>query len=479
MATRKKQETGPSSEAAPIDKPAGKRASKAAEMTDPEKGTTIRKAANRPAEGDIVETAKKAAKRVARAVSDTVASLTAKPAGTSKSKPKSSAAASADAAKPKTSKTPTAARQPSVTKESAKETSQGAPAKRSAPAAKTAAKTPVTAAARTKRTSTGALKAGTTSADVTDLISSGHSQDFTPESEIGDKSPTEVRRQFMEAESQSGPPPADLPRDIPDTYGDTRMVLLVRDPEWVYSYWEISDTTREELNLSQDNSRRFVIRFFKITDRNWPSEGAHYFFDVDVSPYAVNWYVKLPEVNQKWVAELGFFDEKENYISICRSNPILTPRNSISEKVDSQWMTVAESFEKITRMAAGSLATRLAGNGTVTSEVLLRQIQKQISGMVSGDSPALSSGFSGDIVRRRVDKGFWLQVHTELVLYGATEPDARVTVQGSEIKLNPDGTFSLRFALPEGKQILPVHATNADGDMEREIVPVVERTTKK
>ena len=33
------------------------------------------------------------------------------------------------------------------------------------------------------------------------------------------------------------------------------------------------------------------------------------------------------------------------------------------------------------------------------------------------------------------EKAFWLQVHTELILYGATEPDATVTVQGQPVKL--------------------------------------------
>jgi hypothetical protein len=61
----------------------------------------------------------------------------------------------------------------------------------------------------------------------------------------------------------------------------------------------------------------------------------------------------------------------------------------------------------------------------------------------------------------------------------ATEPDARVTFQGRPIPLNPDGTFSFRFALPDGKQNFPIHATNADGDLSRSIEFVVSRETRK
>jgi hypothetical protein len=80
--------------------------------------------------------------------------------------------------------------------------------------------------------------------------------------------------------------------------------------------------------------------------------------------------------------------------------------------------------------------------------------------------------------RAATAKDFWLQVHTELILYGSTEPDATVTVQGRPVKLNPDGTFSLRYALPDGEQVLQVRATNRDGDLEREVTPVVTRTTR-
>ena len=69
-------------------------------------------------------------------------------------------------------------------------------------------------------------------------------------------------------------------------------------------------------------------------------------------------------------------------------------------------------------------------------------------------------------------------VNTELIVYGATEPDAKVTVSGKEIALRPDGTFSLRFSLPDGKQIIPVKAVSADSLDERVITPVVTKETR-
>ncbi len=60
-------------------------------------------------------------------------------------------------------------------------------------------------------------------------------------------------------------------------------------------------------------------------------------------------------------------------------------------------------------------------------------------------------------------RGFWFNVNAELIVYGATEPDARLTVAGRAVTLRPDGSFALRFALPDGDYELPVVAVAADG----------------
>ena len=73
-------------------------------------------------------------------------------------------------------------------------------------------------------------------------------------------------------------------------------------------------------------------------------------------------------------------------------------------------------------------------------------------------SPAVPFG-----VTPPAEKGFWFSVNAELIVYGATEPGAKVTLGGHEIKLRADGTFSYRFALPDGNYDLPAVAISADG----------------
>ena len=47
------------------------------------------------------------------------------------------------------------------------------------------------------------------------------------------------------------------------------------------------------------------------------------------------------------------------------------------------------------------------------------------------------------------------------------------------MKLRPDGTFTMRYSFPDGRQIIPAVAASADGIEERTIVLAVERNTKE
>ena len=72
-----------------------------------------------------------------------------------------------------------------------------------------------------------------------------------------------------------------------------------------------------------------------------------------------------------------------------------------------------------------------------------------------------STPFGTDAAESPAPNEFWFTVNAELVLYGATEPDARVTIGGKLIKLRSDGTFSYRFSLPDGQFELPAIAVSS------------------
>ncbi|MCX7625349.1 MAG: DUF4912 domain-containing protein [Candidatus Sumerlaeaceae bacterium] len=259
------------------------------------------------------------------------------------------------------------------------------------------------------------------------------------------------------------------------------MVLLVRDPEWVFAYWELNDETRARYGVPRSGqAKRLVLRVYNITGRKWPEENAQYFFDIDVGPYANNWYIRVPESDAEWVAELGVFEDNGEYVPIVASNAVRTPRNGMSSETDEQWMVIEETFRKIYE-SSGGLRIRDGWRG---SEELWRHIQKHVApalagGVQMGGSAGIAG--SGGVAAVKVpsaQSAFWLQAETELILYGATEPTARVTVNEEPVALRPDGSFSLRYALPDGTLILTVKAVSADGQHERMIVKEIRKLTR-
>ena len=73
---------------------------------------------------------------------------------------------------------------------------------------------------------------------------------------------------------------------------------------------------------------------------------------------------------------------------------------------------------------------------------------------------------------------FFFELMAELIVYGRTEPNAQVLLGDKKVQLREDGTFSLRFALPDGKIPLEFTAASHDKKEQRKINTYVERNTK-
>ncbi len=74
---------------------------------------------------------------------------------------------------------------------------------------------------------------------------------------------------------------------------------------------------------------------------------------------------------------------------------------------------------------------------------------------------------------------FFFEIWMELIVYGRSEPDSKVMLGDKEIKLREDGTFTLRYLLPDGKIPFPFTAASADKIEQRHITTAVERSETK
>ncbi|MFH0772337.1 MAG: DUF4912 domain-containing protein [Candidatus Omnitrophota bacterium] len=256
--------------------------------------------------------------------------------------------------------------------------------------------------------------------------------------------------------------------DLPSRYGDNKVVLMVRDPYWLHSYWDVAEARKREVEqeaAAEWKSLKKILRVYDVTGINFDGANANKFFDIDITPEASNWYIHVGESDKAWCADFGVMTPSGKFLLIARSNIVATPRDKPSDVIDEEWMSLEEEFMKLYGFFGGfGLSSPQMG-----------QLRKKMKERLQRE---LASGGVSSFARPAKQRGFWLVVNTELIVYGATEPDATVTVQDRPIKLNRDGTFSLRFALPDGEQVIPVKGVSADKEEERVITPIVRKHTK-
>lgn len=280
---------------------------------------------------------------------------------------------------------------------------------------------------------------------------------------------TEFARPEARPKEPPAPEPPAYPTELPRGYGDDRITAMVRDPYWIFTYWEVTPETfsraRRELGEEADGSKT-ALRVYDITGVLFTGENANSHFDIEVVGGADNWYINTGRPNRSYCVDIGLLSPQGRFYTLARSNAAHMPRAGMSEEVDECWMSLEEEFERIYALSGGF---QIGAGSLELREMMERQLRMQLA------SEAVGSLFSMAVPQK--ERGFWFIVNTELVVYGATQPDATVTIQGKPVSLRPDGTFSVRFALPDGEQVIPVTAQSADGVEERTITPTVTRTT--
>ncbi len=300
--------------------------------------------------------------------------------------------------------------------------------------------------------------------------------------------------------------------ELPEAYGTERLLLTARDPHWLYAHWDLTREQQKKYNTAAAD-KHLVLRIYKDAVTGQP------FSEIHVHPESRNWFVHVGLGGAKFLGELGYYKTAGRWVRVSTSDATLTPPDSLSDDVSVSFETlpVDLQYDELIRIVKAAVSAnvplieaiqqlRAAGyrglpdteslfferwtpeqeralaevitmdnvrrvwmGSLEITELIRRHLQEQLSsaalsswgetGAWSGAASSLSSPFGG--AERK--KSFWFNVNAELIIYGATEPSAAVTIGGRQIKLRPDGTFSFRFALPDGQYDLPAVATSSDG----------------
>ena len=75
------------------------------------------------------------------------------------------------------------------------------------------------------------------------------------------------------------------------------------------------------------------------------------------------------------------------------------------------------------------------------------------------------------------NRSFWLVADAELIVYGATDPSAKLTIGDEEVPLAADGTFRLQVPFRDGSQKYEIKAVDSSGEKEKSITMKFDRVT--
>ena len=153
-------------------------------------------------------------------------------------------------------------------------------------------------------------------------------------------------------------PQAQLPRgepsfELPSSYGHTTIVALVRDPWWIFSYWEVTPETEQAVRGRIPPAERAgavsILRVHDVTD----GESDAPCFDIALRNLAQCWYIHVGRPDRAWIVEIGLRTPRGGFYQWARSNRVRTPRHGPSDVIDEEWMSVEEDYWKLFGVAGG------------------------------------------------------------------------------------------------------------------------------
>jgi len=251
-----------------------------------------------------------------------------------------------------------------------------------------------------------------------------------------------------------------------------RLVALVRDPYWLHAYWELSRhaVERARMAMGQDwHSAQPVLRLLEVCGRGEGTSTVERLIrDIPIHGGVNNWYVDVKDPPKSFRLDIGYLSGNGRFFSLARSNIAATPRAGTSDTLDSNWSDVVANFDKIYAMNGGS---SVSGASAELEELLEERLRRPLNSSTLTQYAVKLNGHN-----KHPD--FTFELDAELIVFGTTEPDAQVTLQGEPIEVRPDGTFTVRYSLPNCRQVIPAVARSRDGLEQRTIVLAVERNTK-
>lgn len=278
-------------------------------------------------------------------------------------------------------------------------------------------------------------------------------------------------------ESQAPPPPVD-PKDLayrfdPAHVSSDRVILIVRDPYWLQACWEITRQTVERARVALGqlwHLAKPVLRLIELDPEGTETGNRRVIGDIEIHGGVNTWYLHVPDPPRSFQVDLGYVVPGGKFHCLGRSN-VVTTRPGTS----AHWWPHPLSSGNMDweRILVRSAREEFAPDQDDVRDFLEEKLDRPI-----GEGLASRLGAMWTDAGEDPDDPVPLEIDAEVILYGTTVPGARITARGEPVEVRPDGTFVLRYPLPDRRQVFPIVAWSRDGSEQRTVLVAVERNTK-
>ncbi len=281
-----------------------------------------------------------------------------------------------------------------------------------------------------------------------------------------------------------------LPTIPPTVDAKTNLVFLPRDPEWAYVFWQISEADREKAKFLGAN--KLCLRLYDVTGTKDGDFNQGTLREIAVDSYSTEWYLPIPVSDRDYKVELGYrYGFK--WMSLAFSSAGHVPNSQPSEQILDKFVpfnleSTSETNMAITNTGGGEInglherlyqaATTYSKRSSTGSEEFMENTKMSAPSPYKNDSGTgvWSSGLN-DSGAGISNRSFWLVADAELIVYGATDPSATLTIGDEKVPLASDGTFRLQVPFRDGIQNYEIKATDSTGLQNKSITMRFDRNT--
>lgn len=121
--------------------------------------------------------------------------------------------------------------------------------------------------------------------------------------------------------------------ELPQHYGDDKLVAMVRDPFWIFFYWELEGP----LGLEARSQKDWALRVHSLL------EGTSYL--VPIQAWTRNWYLEVAPA-KRYRTEIGYLDASGKFRIIASSMEVETPSSGASSDLTEIWAHFFKDFSR-------------------------------------------------------------------------------------------------------------------------------------